>query len=70
MVRKEQADEREEKADDGTLSIRRIDRYSQEFEVAANRLARDYCPRIIACRHCSWPVIQGFCCRTCDSNDP
>jgi hypothetical protein len=48
----------------------KIEPYGREYEDLAYRLARSYCPPIYPCRHCSHPVIQGYCCEHCGSDNP
>lgn len=49
---------------------KRIDPRSSEWERRANRLARDFCPRIYPCGACGEPVVYGYCCRSCGSDSP
>ncbi len=42
---------------------------SPEWERAANRLARDYCPPINPCPSCGWPKIQGYLCQNNERED-
>ena len=41
-----------------------------EYERKANWLARNYCPTIYPCNHCKHPVIEGYCCGKCGSDEP
>jgi hypothetical protein len=50
--------------------IRRIDPNGRKWQRLAIKMAVDFCPRIYACIHCSYPVILGYCCETCGSVDP
>lgn len=47
-----------------------IDPESPRWEKLANQMARDFAPQIIACKHCRYPVVEGYCCRYCGSSDP
>lgn len=49
---------------------KRIDPDSPAYQREANRLARDFCPRIHPCAKCSHPVVSGYCCTTCGDPDP
>lgn len=42
----------------------------KEFNTRANSIAREFCPRIYACKKCGWPVVNGYCCRTCGDGAP
>jgi hypothetical protein len=33
-------------------------------------LALSIAPNIYPCRHCGWPVLQGYCCTYCHSRLP
>lgn len=46
------------------------ERYSPEWERAANRQARDFAPEIRACHDCGAPYVSGYCCRHCGSCNP
>jgi hypothetical protein len=50
--------------------MRKIEPYTPRWEKEANRLARDYCPSILACKKCGHPVIDGYCCDSCGTNEP
>jgi hypothetical protein len=41
-----------------------------QYKQASINLAFDYCPPIHNCKKCGWPVIDGYCCRTCGDSDP
>ena len=43
--------------------------YSEEYEDAANKLAREYV-HIYPCGGCGYPVKKNFCCDNCGSNEP
>jgi hypothetical protein len=30
----------------------------------------DYAPPVYPCKHCEWPVIKGYRCGWCGSDDP
>lgn len=49
--------------------MRRIRPYTVRWEREANNLARDTV-QIFVCVHCGHPVIKGYCCGVCGSNDP
>lgn len=49
--------------------IRRINPYTPKWEKLANQLARTWVI-IRPCRKCGYPVIDGYCCGTCGSNEP
>lgn len=42
----------------------------EQYEQRANRMAREWCPRMYACYKCGWPVFSGYCCRTCGDGSP
>ncbi len=44
--------------------------YTQPWERAANRLARNYAPKIYPCAKCSYPVLNGYCCTHCGDTNP
>jgi len=43
---------------------------SPAWQTAANRLARSFAPTVYPCGDCNGPVISGYCCDHCGSNDP
>ena len=43
---------------------------SRTYRDEAIELALGYCPKIYPCQHCNHPVIDGFCCPTCGSENP
>ena len=49
--------------------IKKIDPNTKQWEKLANQLARA-CTTIIACKHCGYPVYEGYCCTTCGSSSP
>ena len=52
-----------------TRKVRKIEPYSNRWEKLANELARTY-TNIRPCDHCGHPVMDGYCCGTCGSNQP
>jgi len=50
--------------------IRKINPFIRKWEKMANELARGYCPEIKPCRECGYPIVNGYCCETCGSNNP
>lgn len=44
--------------------------YSAEWERAANNAARSFAPDIYPCKVCGAPVVKGYCCNNCGSNNP
>ena len=52
------------------MQISKIEPYTPEWELLANRLARSFVHGIYPCKHCGYPVIPGYCCGTCGSSDP
>ena len=50
--------------------IRKIKSTTLKWQKLAGQLALSYCPKIYACKECGYPVIVGYCCETCGSNDP
>jgi hypothetical protein len=46
------------------------ERYSDEWDRAAGRLAMAYCPGIEECLDCGAPCIDGHCCTFCGSVNP
>jgi len=49
--------------------IRKIKPFTRKWEKLADELARSICD-IHPCRHCGYPVLKGYCCGTCKSNNP
>jgi hypothetical protein len=43
---------------------------NEEWEQAANRLARSAAPEIYYCKKCGAPVLDGYCCTYCGDEDP
>lgn len=54
---------------EGERKIRKIKPYTRNWEKLANELARCY-QTIVPCSHCGYPVMHGYCCETCKSNNP
>jgi len=54
---------------DKKCKIRKIEPYTKKWEKLANELARIYRP-IKPCKHCGYPVLEGYCCQTCGSDNP
>ncbi len=53
------------------MKIKKIlEPYSDEWTAKANRLLRDYYGSPSPCSHCNYPVVDGYCCMECGSNDP
>jgi len=50
--------------------IRKIKSNTRKWVRLAKELALSYCPEIGPCRHCGYPVIKGYCCGTCGSDNP
>lgn len=50
--------------------IKKIKPYTPKWEKLANNLARSWCWNIHPCKHCGHPVMGGYCCSFCDSNNP
>jgi hypothetical protein len=50
--------------------IKNIEPYTLKWEKMANQLARSWAPPIHPCRECGYPVLSGYCCGTCGSNNP
>lgn len=46
------------------------ERYSDEWERAADAAARHYAPEVRPCRDCGAPVVKGYCCTYCGSSRP
>jgi len=44
--------------------------HSPAWKKAATEEALGYCPPIIPCNDCKGPVIEGYCCGHCGSEDP
>lgn len=53
-----------------TQDIPKIEPYSDKWEEHAGRLARSYAPEIYPCAKCNWPVVSGYCCHYCGTNNP
>jgi hypothetical protein len=43
---------------------------AEEYREKAIKLALAFAPRIAQCKHCTYPVRDGYCCGTCGSDDP
>lgn len=53
----------------------RTDRYKHEpftdgWEKAADRVARNYAPEAYPCGKCGYPVLRGYCCTRCGDSNP
>ncbi len=46
------------------------ERYSDEWDAAAGRLAISFSPGVKPCRDCGAPVVRGYCCTYCGSEEP
>lgn len=42
----------------------------RQYETAALEMRLSYAPIVYPCMKCGWPVREGFCCPTCDDNNP
>jgi hypothetical protein len=42
----------------------------EEYQEARCRNALSFAPSQKPCQHCGWPVLKGYCCDTCGSNQP
>ena len=49
--------------------VRKIEPYTKKWEKLAYELARTF-TQIKPCKHCGYPVIDGYCCGTCGSESP
>ena len=49
--------------------FKKIKPYSSRWERIANEVARDIVS-IIPCKDCGYPVVDGYCCQTCGSQEP
>ncbi len=49
--------------------VRKINWDTPRWERLANELARSR-TIIKPCRECGYPVVDGYCCNTCGSNNP
>ena len=49
--------------------IRKIEPYTVKWEKLADNLARSL-HYIRPCKHCGYPVLDGYCCGTCKSTTP
>jgi hypothetical protein len=52
-----------------TRKPKKIEPNTKVWEKMANELARTYLD-IRPCRDCGRPVINGYCCTYCNSNNP
>jgi hypothetical protein len=51
----------------------KVDKYKgseEDWLKDAAMLAFSYCPTIFHCRHCDYPVVDGYGCSHCGSDDP
>ena len=55
---------------ENTRKIRKIKSNTLRWQRLAKELAFTYCPEIYPCRHCGRPVVKGYCCGTCESDNP
>ena len=46
------------------------ERYTPEWERAADQEARRFAPQVKPCRDCGGPVVKGYCCQHCESVNP
>lgn len=53
-----------------TTKPRRIKPYTARWHKMADQLARSASPLIYPCAKCQRPVIDGYVCSTCGTNDP
>lgn len=51
------------------IKVRKIEPYTDKWERLANELARTWAT-IKPCRECGYPVMDGYCCKTCGSTSP
>jgi hypothetical protein len=49
--------------------LKKIEPYTRKWEKMANELARTY-QQIRPCNDCGRPVLEGYCCQFCGSNNP
>lgn len=42
----------------------------EEYRDKAIAMAFGWAPKIYGCKKCGWPVISGYCCRTCGDFEP
>lgn len=49
---------------------RRMQPHTVAWERMANELARSFAPAIHPCADCGGPVIKGYCCTRCGSDNP
>ena len=49
---------------------RKMRPHTRAWEAMANQLARGFAPPIHPCKHCGGPVIKGYCCERCGSDEP
>jgi len=48
----------------------KVEPYTPDWERKANALARGFAPEAYPCRECGQPVLHGYCCIYCKSNNP
>jgi len=52
------------------IKIKKFEGNDRKWNEMAGSLARSFCPPIYPCKHCKYPVVSGYCCGECGSNNP
>ena len=50
--------------------VQKIRPYTVYWERLANLVARDFAPELHPCKDCGGPVVTGYCCTRCGSDEP
>jgi hypothetical protein len=50
--------------------LKKIKPYTRCWEQLANEVARTFAPEINPCANCGYPVVDGYCCNRCGTDDP
>ena len=50
--------------------MKNIKPYTKYWDRLANVEARTFAPEIYPCATCGYPVVEGYCCPNCKSNNP
>lgn len=61
---------REERGKASAKKPRKIEECSREWYRRRLELLLGRVPDIYSCAHCGSPVVRGYCCMWCGSNDP
>jgi rubrerythrin len=66
FLRADLVDAEKAKADE----IRRNRPTPEQYQRTKIALMQSWCPEIYPCKECGYPVIDGYCCQYCGTNNP